>query len=43
MWTPANNPSIKNYEKSKEMFAKDQKSRLISVIVESKQENLLTR
>lgn len=43
VWTPANNPSIKNYEKSKVMFAKDQESRLISVIIESKEGNLLTR
>ncbi len=37
-----NNPSIKNLEKSKELFANDEKSRPIGVIAVAKGDNLLT-
>ena len=42
VWTPAGNPSILNYYKSQEMFKNDEESRLLSIIVESKSDNLLT-
>ena len=35
------NPSIENYNKSKELFNSDEKSRIVSVIAESKTGNLL--
>ena len=42
VWTPAENESIKNYEKAKELFDSDEKSRPISIIAESTGDNLLT-
>ena len=44
MWTPANNQSIKNYEKAEDLFDVDEKQRVISIIAESKDasDNLLT-
>ena len=42
VWTPAENESIKNYEKAKELFDSDEKTRFISVIAESKGDNLFT-
>ncbi len=37
-----NNPSIKNLEKSKDLFSNDEKSRPIGVIAVAKGDNLLT-
>lgn len=42
MWTPANNQSIKNYEKAEDLFDVDEKQRVISIIAESKEDSLLT-
>ena len=42
VWTPANNQSIKNYERAEDLFDVDEKSRVISIIVDSKGDNLLT-
>ena len=44
VWTPANNQSIKNYEKAEDLFDVDEKQRVISIIAESSDasDNLLT-
>ena len=42
VWTPANNQSIKNYERAEDLFDVDEKQRVISIIAESKGDNLLT-
>ena len=42
VWTPANNQSIKNYEKAEDLFDVDEKTRFVSIIAESKGDNLLT-
>jgi len=43
VWTPADNESIQNLEKSQELFKNEDKSRLLSFIIESQSDNLLTR
>jgi len=43
VWTPAENQSILNYRKSKELFANDEKSRFLQVIAESTGDNLLNK
>ena len=42
VWTPANNQSIKNYERAEDLFDVDEKTRVVSIIAESKGDNLLT-
>ena len=42
VWTPADNESIQNYEKASDLFDTDEKQRVISIIAESKTDNLFT-
>ena len=43
VWTPADNQSIKNLEKSEKLFANDEKRRLVGIIaVAKKGDNILT-